>query len=190
MKILLINNHTKFLDEIISFLPGEVTVCDKDKLDNIEEFKNYNLVVFSGGSNVPTVMRHPDLYLKEISIIKNTNLPILGICMGAELISVAFGGTLKDLVNKLDGEYNINIIENQARNIIGDIVKVFEGHSVGIDYLPKCLEVIASSDNCIEIFKHREKAILGLQFHPEIDTNVNLKNWIFNSLIKNNKYNA
>ena len=182
MKILLINNHTKNLDQLIKFLPGEVIVCDKEKLEKVSSFEDYGLIVFSGGSDMPTVMRHPDLYSKEISIIKGTNLPILGICLGAEIINVAFGGTIKDLDKKFVGEYKVSIKNNLLKEVLGDNMNVFEGHNLGIDTLPECFDVFAYSERGIEVFKHKNKLILGLQFHPELSNNEKFKNWIFDIL--------
>ncbi len=183
MKILLVNNHTNNVDKLIRFLPGDVIVCDKDKFNSGIDLGEYSLIVFSGGSHIPTVMRHPDYYKEEVYMIQNTKLPILGICFGSEVLAVAFGGSVKELNKKIKGDYLINIKDEAVKNILGDSIKVFEGHTFGVDVLPDCFDIIADSQDGVEIFKHKEKPILGLQFHPEIDTNTDLKNWIFNELI-------
>ena len=184
MKTLLINNYTKHLNELVKFLPGDVVVLEKEKLDDINSFDEYNLIVFSGGSNIPAVIDNKDSYKKEISMIQNLNLPILGICLGSEIINVAFGGTLKDLGKKIYGEYEVFVKNKSAQEILGKSIKSFEAHIFRVDFLPECFEVIADSENGIEVFKHKDKPIVGLQFHPEVDNNSLFKDYLFNTLLK------
>lgn len=184
MKILLINNHTIHNKELVDFLPGIVSVLNREDLKNDINFSEYDLIVFSGGSDVPTAMRHPDIYSEEIEIIKNQNIPILGVCLGSEIINIAFGGTLKSLNSKIEGEYKISILNEDIRNILGDSILVQEAHGLGIDNIPECLDVVAISDYGPEILIHKERSILALQFHPEITNNIRLKEWIFKKLVK------
>ncbi len=183
MKILLVNNHTKHFSELIKFLPGEVSVIDKTLFNNDINFNAYDLVVFSGGSDVPTVMRHPDVYSAEIFMIKNTQIPILGICLGAEIINVSFGGNIKDTKDKFLGDYIINIKDDLAKKILGNNSNVSERHTLAVDILPECFKVVADSDRGVEIFQHKNLSIIGIQFHPELSNNLKLKDWIFSNLI-------
>ncbi len=82
MQTLIIDNHTKHLSELVSLFQN-VTILKKEELVKGQNFDIYDAIVFSGGSDVPTVLRHLDDYILEIEIIKNSKIPIIGICLGA-----------------------------------------------------------------------------------------------------------
>ena len=172
------------MDKLAEFLPGKVSVIDKDKLNGSIALSQYDLIVFSGGSDVPTVMRHPEEYFQEIEIIKNVKIPILGICLGAEIINIAFDGTIKKLGKEFLGNYSIDIKDGSAKKVLGDAIIVAEGHSMAVDILGDRLEIIADSNRGIEIMKHRTKSIIGLQFHPELTSNKKLADWIFDTILR------
>lgn len=85
MKALIINNRTTHLEELRSLFIDSV-VIEKENLDNNLDISGYDVIVFSGGSNTPTVLEHPEYYTSEINIIKQSKIPIVGICLGAEII--------------------------------------------------------------------------------------------------------
>lgn len=180
MKTLIVNNHTKHIQELSSLFPNS-SIIKKEDLKNTN-ITDYDLVVISGGSNVPTVLRHPEQYINEILLIKNTNIPILGICLGSELITYTYGGELKELPEEHNGEVIIKIKDLSLLNTIGTLeFYAQEGHRIGVKTLPKNFISCAYSDHGIEIFKHTSKPIIGLQFHPEIQRSAEMMNWVFNT---------
>jgi putative intracellular protease/amidase len=54
----------------------------------------YDLIILSGGTNMTLLKNLPKLR-KEITMIKRTSKPIIGICLGFQLIAFAFGSKLK-----------------------------------------------------------------------------------------------
>lgn len=172
MTILIIDNHTKHLQELSSCFPVIPDIFTKEEFDSKTNIGNYDLIVLSGGSNVPTVMRHPEHYAKELELIRSSKAPILGICLGAELIIKAFDGQLKELV------------ETDSKHIMfnGNRIDIYEHHTIGADELPKELSVCSKSEKCIEIFKHSTRPIIGIQFHPEIGHHTEIFDWIFKEL--------
>ncbi len=175
MNLLVVDNQTKHLDALVQFLPGTVSVVKKNDID-ISDLESYDLIVFSGGSGVPTVAENPEVYFSEISIIQNFSKPILGVCLGAEIINVALGGTVRRLEERVAGNYEINIS--------GRYFSVVEAHIMAIDNLAETLEPLADSKFGVEVFKHKTRPIVGVQFHPEISNNPELRDLIFNFLIK------
>ncbi len=178
MKTLLINNHTKLLDELVAILPGEVTVIDKNDFA-LTATEPFDFIVLSGGSNVPTVLHHPEEYLLETELLLTTTKPVLGICLGAEIVGTTFGGELAS-VEKHEGPLTISITDSSLADAVGSKELIsYECHSVGMKKTPADLITCATSPHSIEIFKHKTKPIVGIQFHPEITAPKGLWDWIF-----------
>lgn len=187
MKILLIDNHSKHREELIKLLKNEAIVETQEQLNN-SDIDLYDLVVLSGGSNTPSVFYNPSAYTKEIDFVKNTKSPVLGICLGSEIITKAFGGTLQDLGSTHRGEVLVTITDENLQDCIGsNYLRVYEAHEIITKDIPKDFLVCAHSKHGIEIIKHKTKPIIGVQFHPEVETNIKLIKWLMRALkIPNN----
>jgi para-aminobenzoate synthetase len=182
MKVLIINNHTKHLDELIALFSNPI-IIDKENLKNDIDLTPYDLVVISGGSGVSSVVDYPEDYLIESDLIKNTTIPVLGICLGSEIITHAFGGTLQKSDTPHKGVIKLTLMDNNLKKILEkDFVEVHEAHRVYIKDMPKDFTICATSDHGIEIIKHTTKPILGIQFHPEISKNEAVFKWIFETV--------
>ena len=167
MQILVIDNNTSYLESLKKILsPHSFSVIKWDDF-KYYQLDNYNLIIFSGGHPNSVEYQHK-LYEEEIKTILRSNIPLLGICLGFELIVYAFGGRLKELPEKEKGEIEIKIINNNTvlKNITS--LKVYESHRWIAESLPKELIPLAKSKDGIEIVKHITRFIYGFQFHPEI----------------------
>jgi GMP synthase (glutamine-hydrolysing) len=79
-------------------------------------------------------------------------LPILGICLGHQIIAEVFGGSVRQAEV---GEYAEALITVDSDEVTS---------------LPKGFEKLAHSDSCeIEAMRHKELPIFGVQFHPEVE---------------------
>lgn len=165
MRVLVIDNETKLLDELCDLIPGHETVRRWDThYDDSEEFE---LVILSGSSTLP-VMWNEDKYAKEFSLIKSRTLPLVGICLGAELIVRAFGGTLKLMLDKQQGLFNVNVIEQHHIFAGKTQFTASESHRWAIETLPPVLTPIAVSSHGVEVITHLNRPTFGFQFHPEV----------------------
>lgn len=167
MKILLINNGTTFLEELKSWLgPHDITVASFDTI-SFEHSQNYNLIVLTGGHTY-SVVNHEAKYVNELSIIQHSTVPILGVCLGFELIAFSYGCTLEQLENKEKGIVEIQLCGSDP--LIQDIenFKVFESHRWVMKDPGTDLVALGVSRDGIEIIRHKEKPLYGFQFHPEI----------------------
>jgi len=109
---------------------------------------------------------------------KAANKPILGICLGLQMINVFEGGTLKRNF-KLRGGQNagehmitthpvITVPLSVLWALFGPEFDVNSRHNDRIDILADTLVGTAfSPDGVIEAVEHREKPIYGVQWHPE-----------------------
>lgn len=157
MKILLVDNESHYLNKLKRLL-GAKKVINWRKLNKIKA-NNYDLVVLSGGHLFP-VQDHDKDYAAEIKLIKQIKVPLIGICLGSELIAHVFGGKLSRLKHK--EHRRLNIKEGKQK------VTVYENHRWVLKKLPKHFICLAKSRDGIEMFKHETLSIYGFQFHPEV----------------------
>ena len=95
------------------------------------------------------------------------DMPLLGICYGAEILALTLGGTIKKMISPRHGLYEINIAKNNP--LCCDKIQGFESHSYMVSKIDSPFVQIASSNDCkFEIFQYDNKNIFGTQFHPEM----------------------
>lgn len=167
MKILLIDNGTTLLKKLRKLIPGDEIVHDFKSITT-EDSKDFDLIILSGSKEL-SVLYENESFKSEIDLILNTHTPLIGICLGCELIATAFGGTLKRLDERHSGIREITAIKDDDVLHVekGESYEVYEGHRWIIDTTPNDFEVLAVSNEGPEIIKHNTLPIWGLQFHPE-----------------------
>ena len=184
MKILLIDNYDSFtynLYHYISKFKKDVDVVRNDKINGISILKKkYDKIVISPGPGNPNQAGNCLKIVNEVY----KKIPILGVCLGHQIIGQVFGGKIISAKNLMHGKtskikHNKNgLFQNIQNNFIAT-----RYHSLVVDNknFPKDLIITAvTKNNTIMGLMHREYDIHGFQFHPEsISTKVGLK------LIKN-----
>lgn len=173
MRILLVNNHTVHLDSLLSELAGHhLEVLDYRPGAEFHDHDK-DLVILSGGGGEGyelTDNHRPGhlWYEDEIEFVQQSRKPILGICMGFEIICYAYGSQLVAQNRLIEGFIDIHLVNKPAGTAQAINLKQFESHNWHIEEVAgKELEVLACSDGGIEAVKHRQKKILASQFHPE-----------------------
>jgi GMP synthase-like glutamine amidotransferase len=133
--------------------------------------KNYSLVVILGAPE----SANDDLpYLQaEQKLIKKTvddNMPVLGICLGSQLIAKTFGGKVYSGSKKEIGFYHDLRIDNSSKLFSGftNPFTVFHWHGDTFD-LPEGAVKLAHSENYPNQAFQINSAV-GLQFHLEVNT--------------------
>jgi len=142
----------------------------------------YDLVILSGGHSI-SVMRHPKEFAREMRFIRNRKKPMIGICLGFELIAAAFGGELGELPRKESGILSINATADDPVLRGAHLISGYEGHRWALKDAPDALVCIAYSKDGAEIIKHKNLPIYGFQFHPEISEG-NDGQIIFNNFLR------
>ena len=103
-------------------------------------------------------------------ICKKKQIPILGICHGAQFIASQEGATItrKNSIRSHKIKFNKQIINLKSRT-------VNSYHNFVINKLGTKLDVIAfAHDQTIEAFVDRKNKILGLMWHPEREKKINV----------------
>ncbi len=180
MKILLIDNYDSFtfnLYHYLSSLKVKVDVIRNDKITNKQIIKEkYDKIVISPGPG------NPNQSGNCIKIVKALykKIPILGVCLGHQIIGQVFGSKIIQAKKLMHGK--TSIIKSNKIGILKNLPSKFEAtryHSLIIDKktLSKELEITAQTyDGIIMGVKHRQYNIHGVQFHPEsIKTIIGIK---------------
>lgn len=113
-------------------------------------------------------------YVPKLNVLKEVNIPILGICAGLQLIAIIHGGTIGRM---FETEENI-LEEGYVEHFIIKEDVIFTGlnekfycrqfHRDEVKEIPDEFELLASSEMCkVQVLKHKTKSIYGVQFHPE-----------------------
>jgi anthranilate synthase/aminodeoxychorismate synthase-like glutamine amidotransferase len=184
MKILLIDNYDSFtynLYHYISKFKKRVDVVRNDKIDSKIIFKKkYNKIVISPGPGNPNQAGNCLKIVKEVY----KKIPILGVCLGHQIIGQVFGGKIIRAKNLMHGK--ISKIKHKKKGLFKNIQNNFEAtryHSLTIEKksFPNDLLITAETQNkTIMGLMHKNYNIHGFQFHPEsISTKMGIK------LIKN-----
>ena len=184
MKILLIDNYDSFtynLYHYISKIKKNVEVIRNDKIDSKTILrKKYDKIVISPGPGNPNQAGNCLKIVKEV----HKKIPILGVCLGHQIIGQVFGGKIISAKNLMHGK--TSKIKHNKKGLFKNIHNYFEAtryHSLVVDRnrLPKSLLITAETKNkTIMGLMHKDYDIHGFQFHPEsISTKVGMK------LIKN-----
>jgi len=100
-------------------------------------------------------------------------VPVLGVCYGAQLIAQQLGGKVEKSDKREYGRANLLLTEeNELVKNIPAVSQVWMSHSDSIKKLPDDFTLVGKTDNIpIAAFSYKNATahqIAGLQFHPEV----------------------
>ncbi|NUU38431.1 aminodeoxychorismate synthase component I [Pseudomonas sp. C2B4] len=179
MRVLIVDNFDSFTNNIAQYVyevSGEqpMVVPNTTSYERLD-LANYDAVILSPGPGHPA--RSADFGVCR-DVLERASIPILGVCLGHQGINFFFGGTVEHAPKPVHG-YRTRI-SHSGTGLFEGIPHGFEVvryHSLVCTEVPSCLEVTARSDcGLIMGLAHRERAIWGVQFHPEsIDSEFGLQ---------------
>lgn len=165
-KILVVNNYGQFchlihrsmreLEVDVELVPNTLAV--KEVLE-----KESDGIILSGG---PTLERAGNC----MDYICHIDRPILGICLGHQLIARAYGGKTRTGFIGGYAAIEVEIVdEDEILSGIGPKTTVWSSHSDEVSELPEGFLQLARSNECeIEAMRHIKRPVFGLQWHPEV----------------------
>ena len=169
--ILVIDNYDSFTFNLVQYIQeiGEEVVVlrnDQVSLEDIREMKPDYILISPGPGN-------PDTAGICLDVVKTfyQEIPILGVCLGQQIIAQAFGGLVRKATQPMHGK--TSYINHDQKQIFKDIPSPFQVtryHSLVVDEstFPECLEISAKSDDGeIMAIRHKNYKVEAVQFHPE-----------------------
>lgn len=147
------------------------------------DVRNYDaLVVLGGPMNVGEESVYPHLkreqeYIREAASI---GIPILGICLGAQLIAAAFGAAVKPCRTPEIGWYPVELTSSGRQDpVLGCIAQrqqVFQWHGYTFDLPNSSAHLIVGEECANQGFRIGDN-IYGIQFHLEADLSL-IQRWL------------
>jgi GMP synthase-like glutamine amidotransferase len=140
------------------------------------------LVILGGAMNVDEVDKYPYL-AREVQWIQNAlagGLPVLGICLGAQLLAKALGAKVYPNPVKEIGWYNVNLTPHADRDTLfegsGKQLTVFQWHGDTFDLPPGTIRLAENPVCRNQAFRYGRSAY-GLQFHIEMTSEL-IDSWL------------
>lgn len=168
--ILLIDNFDSFTYNLRDLILQQGKEVNCHRVNEIPEVLQ-NMSAIEGIVISPGPSK-PDDY-PELNVIMDTYIgkkPILGICLGFQLIGQYFGADVNHAPEPKHGK--ISTVRHEKHLMFDGVPSPFEVtryHSLCLSSLPDELEKTAESqdDGLIMALAHKRLAIWGYQFHPE-----------------------
>lgn len=157
MDILLIDNRDSFTRNLEHFLAvetgGHVEVVPYMELARVDH-GSWDMAVISPGPG------HPAEYGGYGPLLE-FGLPVLGVCLGMQIINLHFGGSVGRLEDCVHGRLEEILFQ-------GNMVNVARYHSLCVTKVAGELDVLAQNTaGTVMAVSHAKRKILGYQFHPE-----------------------
>ncbi len=162
----------------------QVETIELDRGDELPEIDSQieAVIILGGPMNVYEEDKYLFLKTEDVFIKKaiKKQIPILGICLGAQLLAKACGGRVNRAENPEIGWHKINLTEQGRQDAlfrnINHELDVLQWHNDTFQ-LPKGGKLLATSGLCKnQAFRFGENAY-GLQFHIEVTPDM-VESWI------------
>ena len=142
--------------------------CEIFPYNNLPKInKNINGIILSGS---PFSVRDDHSPKIDLELIQN-DIPVLGICYGAQYLAYKKGGDVLPSTIREYGRAEL-ILNNNKSTLFKNISnksEVWMSHGDTINYIPSNFEILASTpDVKIAAYKLLNEEVYGLQFHPEV----------------------
>lgn len=135
--------------------------------DEFPEQDSFSALIISGGNSMVNYFDERGNTLKGATLISQTSKPVLGICLGNQIIGRINGSYLESFEQQ--GWAKINIIEeDELLKNVPYTFNAWENHLFSLGEVPENFDVLCVGDeNSIQMIKHQERPVYGVQFHPE-----------------------
>ncbi len=156
--------------------------CEIHPYNHIPQITSSTKGVILSGS--PCSVR--DAGAPDIDLSLFGNIPVLGVCYGAQLMAHKSGGTVLPSQIREYGRAKLTTVDhhNELLKEISLDSQVWMSHADTIASIPDTYEIIASTPSVkVAAFKKKGERIYGIQFHPEVTHSLEGKNLLRNFVV-------
>jgi para-aminobenzoate synthetase component 2 len=173
-RVLVIDNHDSFVHTLVGYLHelgADTTMIETDATDAaaLEQLlPDFDAVLLSPGPGAPS---DAGASLDAVRIATRLRMPLLGVCLGHQVIGEAFDAPVTEAPELMHGM--VSEVTHDSSALFDGIPSPFQAgryHSLAVaaSALPDDVVVTAWTDTgTVMGLAHRELPILGVQFHPE-----------------------
>ena len=183
-KVLIVDFGSQYTQLIARRVRELFIFCEIYPFNSIpENLKEYKAVILSGS---PFSVRSENYLKIDLSKIKG-EIPLLGVCYGAQFLAHFYGGEVTSSNKREYGRANLVDINfsDPFFNDISNKSQVWMSHSDTIKILPSNGILIASTEDVKNAaFKIDNELTYGIQFHPEVYHSSEGKKILENFLVK------
>ncbi len=171
--LLIIDNQNafikKFKRQFLSEQDFDYVFFDHNQPITLSAKAEIKGIILSGGRGNPF---KPLNLTSNFVALMNFDVPVLGMCLGHEILAIAYRGRIKRLT-EYHGKKELITITKPDDPIFSGLKKqeisLIKRHYFHVSELPVSFESLATSDTCSnEIIRHKKKPIYGFQSHPEV----------------------
>jgi len=177
LKILVVNNYKE--PEKARQALQNIALCTGEQPEMVEytiaSLKDVVLqkdpdIVILTGSNF--MLSKPDtrmVFRPEMDLVRETDLPFLGICFGHQLMGAAYGSQVVDLGHNIREFKEVKLLgKDPLFDGLPGSIRVSESHRQALTCVPEGFGHLAESETSqVEAMCHQKRPIYGVQFHPE-----------------------
>jgi len=169
-RVLVVDNYDSFVWTIVGYLRQLGAECEVARNDAVTtaEADAFDGVLLSPGPGTPSEAGVcPDLVRHCADVV----LPMLGVCLGHQVLGEVFGGTVTHAPELMHGK--TSLVRHGGQGVLAGLTDPFRAtryHSLAVvaDTVPGELEVTGRTDSGVVMaLQHRTLPLHGVQFHPE-----------------------
>jgi para-aminobenzoate synthetase component II len=170
-RVLVVDNHDSFVFNIVHYLAelgARCVVKVREQVSATADVVGVDGILLSPGPGHPA---GSGVCLDLVRGAASHGRPILGVCLGHQVIAVASGGRVGPAPEVVHGY--TSAIRHDGTGVLAGLPDPFAAtryHSLAVDpeSVPGTLHVTATtSDGVIMGLRHRRLPVEGVQFHPE-----------------------
>ncbi|MHB8604865.1 MAG: GMP synthase subunit A [Thermoplasmatota archaeon] len=172
MRILVVDNGGQWTHReyrVLKYLGVETEIVDRET--PWEKLADVDGLVLSGGAPTGVTL---DTMGANPAYLANVARPILGVCAGAQVMGLQYGGALAPARAPEYGKARVSLAAgSDGGRILAGLPRTFvawENHNDEVSVAPKGFRVLAASENCrMQAMENAALDRYAVQFHPEVE---------------------
>jgi len=136
------------------------------------------LCILGGPMSANDPLPYFDDLIHLVRIATRLDVPVIGHCLGGQLLSRAMGGTVQAAENIEIGWSELELTHPAATDWLGSLapLRLFQWHSESFSIPPGAVQILRGKHCANQAFVMGDKH-LGMQFHCEVDA-AKVRDWL------------